>query len=390
MLFSFYKHCNSRIIAILAEMKRLLPAIFSFFPILLYANMAEPVNRGSVWSRPFTHEYVDITHEEILVTIDSIFKHAKFDIKYHLKAQKKGIRIPLIFYAARLNDTPIEIKVDGELVSVKDLPEYYLSDSLILHGFDHIMDTLGQRKMIHLAKSPSSGIYVRTNECKYFETDIDKGEHLIEISYTADQWIDFTDWVTLYQFQYMLSPAQYWRSFGTLDITLDASKTNLPVNTNLGTPHEGDLKNIARWHFNKLPVETLEINHSPEVSRSARFLINIGPFGIGLIIALLFSILHVFMLRSHRQKSPDARFSATLIFGSLVVVAVFFYVWINAHLWIDNVIGEHASSHHGYVFLVVIFFPIVYLFYLFVMMVFDGFFKSHFTKAHFKSFYNKS
>ena len=39
-------------------------------------------------------------------------------------------------------------------------------------------------------------MYANLNDLQYFETNITKGKHIINVEYTAERWIDKWDWVS--------------------------------------------------------------------------------------------------------------------------------------------------------------------------------------------------
>ncbi|MBU3744117.1 MAG: hypothetical protein FGM61_06145, partial [Sediminibacterium sp.] len=78
-----------------------------------------------------------------------------------------------------------------------------------------------------------------------------------------------------------------WKSFGSLEITLDASDFSHALATNLGQQTKGKLDSISVWNFSKLPSDYFEIIYKPEISGFAKIMITISPIGLTLIFALL-------------------------------------------------------------------------------------------------------
>lgn len=345
--------------------------------------MAEPVNRGTIFSRPFTNQFVDILHEDLKIVLDEKFEFANFEILYHINASKDGIKIPLLFYASEMTDN-FSVEVDGKPVAFSPIPYEFQSPantkfSDFTYFFDPHLDD-NSKSMVLVEESPSTGFYVNLNDLYFFETDISKGEHTIKVTYTASSWTDQWNWVNEYSFRYALSPAKYWKSFGSLSVTLDAGRFNNAIKTNLGEPSTGTLDSVATWNFHSLPTEVLIVSYTPEINKLASILIQIRPDRLAYIFGLLLVLIHFFLIRSFRKKHPEKKFSLVVIFGSIFVPLLFFLSWSYFYSIIDSLIGEHASGKHGYSQLVFIFFPVVIPFYWLVAWVIDRFLKRNMVK----------
>ena len=80
-------------------MKKLLTIIIILLQTQVYANMANPVIKGTYGGRPFVSEYVDVVHEDLFIKIDKNFEHASFNVKYYINSSKGGVQIPFLFFA---------------------------------------------------------------------------------------------------------------------------------------------------------------------------------------------------------------------------------------------------------------------------------------------------
>jgi len=343
-----------------------------------FANMASPLTQGSMGSSPFISKYVDILDESILIILNKEFNGAKFIVEYHIRSEKEGIQIPLLFYAVNYN-TNFKVWMDGKEIVLKALPqEFQNKDGILYTDFNYFFqDTINNRVDVYSPEILGDEFYVSQNELKYFETDISSGEHVIRVEYTAEAWIDARDWINEYSLRYALSPAKFWKSFGTLKVTLDATKCNHKLSTNLGDPESGSIDSIATWSFNKLPVEIIYIDSKPEVGALAQILVNIGPASLGFIVFLLLVALHLFFLLSFRRKSLEKRFSWVMISGSFLVPAVGIIFYMLLFPIIDAVVGLHASGRHGYYFIIVLFYPFVMPIYLLIMWLTDKLYKKY-------------
>jgi len=353
------------------------------FIILIYsqialANMASPFISGSTGTTPFTSKYVDILDESMLIILNSEFNGAKFIVQYRISSDKEGIQIPLLFYAFDYFDD-FKIWMDGKEIELKPLPEEYEhSNSQFFNDFDYFFkDTLKNSFENILLDTLENGFYVNLSEMKYFETDIKKGEHIIKVEYTVKEWIDKRNWINEYSIRYALSPAKYWKSFGNLKITLDASKCGNKITTNLGKPASGSLDSVANWNFSEMPVDIIQIDYNPEPNSISKVLINIGPASLAFGVFVLLLILHIVYMLRYRMKSIEKRFSWVMIVGSFVVPAISIISYILFYPMIDAIIGQHASNMHGYYFIIVLFYPFLAPIYLLIMWLIDRFYKRY-------------
>lgn len=344
-----------------------------FLCVQTHANMANPVRRGTLGGRPFVNEFVAVVHEDLYIKIDENFKNAFFNIKYHIEASKDGFQIPFLFYASEYLDS-FTVKIDGKTILVKDIPDAYkVSENRKFKDFSYFFENHSNTNQdTELLKNSYAGFYISLNDMLYFETDISKGKHVIEVNYNAAQWIDNKDWIKEYSFRYALSPAKYWKSFGTLSINIDATDFNGTFTTNLGKPKTKTNNSISKWEFNKLPTDVFQIIYKPKVSWLAQLLIRITPLGLALLTALILILIHFSLVKKYREKNPSKKYSLFVIIGSLLVPLAFLISWVLYYSLIDFFIGEHAGRFHGYIFLTLFFlYPIILPIYWFIFWRID-------------------
>jgi len=333
--------------------------------------MASPIRMGSLAATPFISQYVDIIREHLHITPDEQFQTARFSIEYHLQARKAGEQIPLLFYAADFRES-FQVWVDGDPLELQEIPaNYELLEGTRFDDFAYLFatDTLADLNQI-LADQLTSD-WVQLEDLKFFETDLSEGEHVIRVEYVADRWEDRSDWVKDASFRYVLAPAKYWKSFGTLDITLDLSRFGKSLTTNLPASDMDETSQQMSWTFSEIPTDVLEINWQAEVPRTAKTLIAISPEGILWSLRRLLAILHLFGMWKFRKQKPTARFSWVMIVGSLLVPLISLAVYPLVYEWIDTIIGAEASRYHGYQILSLFLYPIVLPIYLLVMALLD-------------------
>lgn len=341
-------------------------ASFLFFTPLL-ANMASPIfSEGTLGAQPFISEYVDIVNETIHIVPDSQFQTAAYDIVYTVDAKQEGTQIPMLFYALEFKDY-FHIWVDDSIVELRPIPEQFIDP---FEGYDHVF---GEEAELATVQWPDGqGLNAPLHTLKYFEMDLSQGRHTIRVTYDADVRGDSWGWVNRYSFRYSLSPAQYWKSFGELTITVDNRLHGQQLTTDLEPPHQGSLDSVAVWHFSYLPADMITIEYEPELTSLATTLIDISPDGMAGIVLLLLACLHLFFLIRFRKKFPAKRFSWVVIVGGLIVPFLALLAYVKAYDLINWAIGPEASPHNGgYSFLIFILYPIVMPIYLGIMWGID-------------------
>ena len=345
--------------------------ILGWLPNQLYANMASPLDEGSYVTSPFVSEQVDILREELTMTLDSTFSAAAVEVVYHIQANQSGRQIPLLFYAAGLQGG-FRVWLDGQEIRLLDMPETYTDlEGSPFEAFQYLFTEQYDHLQVEIKDSPSTGFFIRLEDMRYFEVDLPAGNHEIKVAYTATRWKDRSGWVNTYYIQYILSPASYWRSFGTLDIRLDASRFPNNLSTNLGEAHTGDLATMATWHFEDLPAEILRITYKPAIGKMAEWLVSVSPVGITIGISLLLMVVHLLTMRWYRRRKGPKGTSWATVIGSIAIPLAVLWVYVMAHSWIDGAIGAEAGKYHGYVFLTIYLLPFIFPLYLASMLLID-------------------
>lgn len=342
-------------------MKKLLGLIFLLLQMHVFANMANPVTEGTLGARPFVSEFVDVTHEDLFIEVDENFEYARFKAMYHINSSTDGFQIPFLFYASEFLDSFI-VKLDGVEVQIQEVSyEFDVPENTKFKDFAYFFERSSDNdySSVLLEETPDAGFYVNLHNMIYFESDIPAGEHVIEVSYRATNWTDAWDWVKEYSFRYALSPAKYWKSFGTLHVTVDASQFDQELLLNLGPPTSGDLNSTASWQFDSLPVEILQIIYIPEISSTTQTLINISPKGLAYLTAGVLVIIHCLLILWYRKRNPDKRFSLVVIIGSLLIPLIFLVSWVYYFELIHGLVGEHAGKKYGYNILAIGLYPFI-------------------------------
>lgn len=352
-------------------------------PFLIWANMASPIEEGTLMASPFISQQVHITKEKIFIIPDKRFETAQFKIEYHITAEQSGTQIPLLFYAMEYKDD-FKIWLDDQEIQLRDIPESYTNlEGSSFADFSYLFtDSLwsNMNPSLLLDESSSSGFYLTIDDLKFFEADLAKGDHIIKVAYRANQWIDHMDWVKAYSFRYVLSPAKHWKSFDILELILDTSNFEGEWSTNLEDKGQADAASRRSWTFSELPVDVLEITYEPKISSFAKTLIAISPEGLSMFVAIILVMLHFLAMRYYRKLHWDKRFSWAMILGSILVPLLFLLSYPYAFTLIDGVIGAEASGRHGYVILILMLYPIILPIYWTLMWLVDRFISKKISK----------
>jgi hypothetical protein len=328
--------------------------IVLLLPFSMGANMRSPGEQGGNPKSGFavTSKDIDIRHESIIITPNKDFTTAKFEIAYHIETDKAGVQIPLVFYASEFRED-FKVWVDGNPIRIK-----------FFNRHESYVNSSSNEPFTH-NKYPGIGFW-KPEELKYFEVNLTKGKHTIQVSYTADVTEYLRGWVKNYSVGYELWPAKYWKSFGTLTVSINNAKGTV-LKTNLGEPTDGSLENnIATWKFKSLPADEILLYHEADVPRFAQILIAISPFGLMLIVAALLFIIHLaiiwFLRRASRRKYKWALITGSIVFPFIALISYMYFYDL-----IDSIIGENATRYHGYTFLIMFLYPVVMPVYLFIL-----------------------
>ncbi|MEO6831649.1 MAG: hypothetical protein ABI169_05585 [Chitinophagaceae bacterium] len=323
--------------------------------------MSSPILRGTMTSAAFSSKDINILSETIQIKIDRDFKTAKFIVEYTIQSDVSGRQIPLLFYAKDYKDS-FAVWVDNQRVVIQDIPAKYTQIDSPFSGFSNSFELNKQPDAayeVSISWTKNSSSVYQLNNLKYFETDIAKGIHKVRVAYTASVWTNNSGWIKEYSFRYSLTPAKFWKSFGTLNVNVEQEGSVRQLSTNIGLPIEQSFKAINTWTFNKLPAEYLALSYTPKNTKFTRTLIDIEPFGLALIAAVILFGLHLFLVLWYRRRHKNTKYSPVVILGSLIVPLLILLSYLYSYGLIDNVIGEDAGRHHGYTFLVIIFYPII-------------------------------
>jgi hypothetical protein len=339
----------------------------------LWANMASPITFGTESALAFSSMQCDIINEKIDITIHENFSLASYKIEYHILTDTGGVQIPLLFYARNYKDD-FKVWLDGKEVDLITPPYEYPPRKI--NDFENFSSSFSPSKDTNESQRftvqwrDGAEEECSANDLKYFKVNLSKGEHQIRVEYDALPLEDRGEWISKYQFSYMLSPARHWRSFGKLEIALHMQQSDSPITTNLGKPLSTTFDTLTIWEFSKLPDDIIEINYEPKINSFAAVLIAVNPVGFTFICAFLIFFFNYQSIRNYKRDNPGKKYFWVIAVSSIgfsFFILVSFMLSFNL---IDLVIGSNASKYHGYTFMIFLLYPILVPVYGFLMWLF--------------------
>lgn len=338
------------------------------------ANMSSPIWEGTTVSTAFSSKDINILSESIHIKIDENYQTARFTVEYTLQSDVVGRQIPLLFYAQDYKDSFL-VCIDDQNVAIQNIPEQYIQFAHSpFSGFSRLKDNNNrenEKDKVIIQWDENSDFVYDINDLKYFEADLEKGIHKVRVTYTANAWTDASGWIKTYSFRYSLSPAKFWKSFGTLMVTVEQAGIIRQIATNIGAPNEKTIKAKNTWAFTQLPAEYLEFSYTPVMSRLTRVLIAFEPFWLSIVAAVLLFILHLWLVFRYRSRHVNKKYSYVVIVGSWLIPFLILLSYIYAYVLIDYSIGADAGRRHGYVFLIMVLYPFFVPVYWTIMWLLD-------------------
>ncbi len=357
-----------------------------------FANMASPILEGTMTTSAFSSDNIDIKSETIYIIIDENYKTAKFIVEYTIDSDQDGKQIPLLFYARDykgnfsvwLDNKKINISVwlDNRKINIGTVPEKYIYiHNTPFKNFSNATKNNPKSHNVTIYWHKNYASVYPINDLKYFEADISKGTHVVRVEYTAKVWTDLSfGWTKKYSFRYSLTPAQFWKSFGTLKIIVEQKGKIRQITTNLGESNEGEIQAKNTWTFNKLPDKYFEISYQEKPNKLASILILITPLNLSIITMFVLFAIHLFIVIKCRKKYRNKKYSVAVILGTIIATFLSFFSYISFHLLIYSLIGKEASGYQGYTFMIFLLYPIVLPIYWLIMWQIDRYIKRKLNK----------
>lgn len=362
-------------------MKKIILLVLVLLTLQLKGNISSPIVPGTIGSLPFISQYVDIISERLIIVPDEKFETAFFQVEYEIKVNKNGTRIPLLFYAFDYKDD-FKVWLNDRIIEIKSINERLERlDGTIFSDFNYIFSIPNKNMIPYISISDSIDDFrqIDFNDLKYFEINLSEGKYVIRAEYVAKRWTDNSNWIKKHSFRYALAPAKYWKSFGNLEIILDASKCKLNLSSNLGKPTEGNYENYTIWKFDELPIDILQIVYQPEMNSIASKLIDFGQSNIAIIFGLFLTFIHLIILYRIKTTNNSKR-NIVVIVGSVIIPLLALLCYLLSFNIIDSFIGIEATGRHGYVFMVMLLYPLILPVYWIIIKMIDKLFLKRLIK----------
>ena len=345
------------------------------FAFAAHANMASPYYDGTKVGSPFGSNAISITKEQIFIKIDKDFNTAKFVVTYYINTPISGTQIPLLFVALDYSKD-FKVWVDDSLVEIKKLPENFIRQNTFLDNFRNSFppnENYDDRVEIKWEKEEYEDYSF--SDLKYFEADLSKGTHKIKVAYTANAWRDKSDYIIKKSFRYSLTPAKYWKNFGSLHVEVEqeVAEKNYTINFGDGLTKIAALK--KSWEFTKLPAEYINISYKKEMPKAAAFVINADPFYLMIVFGLLLFLGNMRLIYGYRKRPVQKITNPFVWFGSIVGCFLILVSYSFFYFFIDYLIGPEASGHMGYSVFMLGIYPILLLIYWGLLFFYDWYLK---------------
>ena len=333
----------------LGPMKCLLLFISFFLSVsIATANMGVPYREGSTHSAIYGRDCCVVSREKINIDIHNRTDYenrlyAVFHIRYNIESDKEQT-LPLLFIGKSLSQTKHIIINQRPITSVSidslSLSRYPFLSKDSINGFYYAQYTADEKVPVEL------------DELIYFNAPLQKGSNTIVVEYEADFVYNNYGFTDDFQVTYSLYPSRFWKSFGPIELNLNLNNFAEVTESNLGKANIHE--DTYFWEINDLELD-IKIIINYKFSWLAKALLVISPAGIALFAALVLFYLH------YRWMNQTKRRTLIKWLGIFLVPIFSIIIFLLAYPFIDYVMGQ--QSKHGYVFLVVLYYPAAVLCY---------------------------
>lgn len=239
------------------------------------ANMAAPLLETKSHSAIASKD-LHILNETIYLKINQAGT-GNYRITYNIRSDESGIQIPFLFHALDFGHDKIlpKVTLDGKPVALAYVDSALSQTQMaaLLQKFSQYAPAQSNQQSIdsfikiywckdkdsYSGYNSNSDVY-SLKELIYFQLDITPGIHQIVVEYAASP-CNINDGSGTESFRYALQPARYWKSFGGMVFTLDASEIckSKNITVTLGKPHKGSFYSLATWEFKNLPADYFHV-----------------------------------------------------------------------------------------------------------------------------------
>ncbi|MDR0264440.1 MAG: hypothetical protein LBJ04_14585 [Sphingobacterium sp.] len=345
-------------------MKILITAAYLLLTVTtLFANMANPRSPHSITGQLVPAGKVKVTHERIDIRLvadtsdDYSDYRSHFSIVYNIHAEQ-DIELPLVFLALNMDGLD-QVLVNRKEIKAKtmDQPGSKFPFLRLKDGYYEISYDSDEWKRISL------------NDAFYFTAKLHKGENSIQVRYSAYMGYDRRDIHTRYEIDYLLFPSRYWSSFGPIDLYLHLNGDMEVLAQDLGTA-KLQTDSITHWVIDQVEKkESFHIEVGQKTSLLAKAILWVHPELLALIGSLFLLYLHI---RCIYLKYKIGKYRYALLVGNLIIPSSFyFFCWFWSSLANYLINGSFDEKSRGFMLLVIVTLPLIYLVYDLVLFVID-------------------
>ncbi|MFZ4399202.1 MAG: hypothetical protein ACOYO1_04135 [Bacteroidales bacterium] len=320
--------------------------------------MAKPWIDGAEHSILYSTENCVVKHETILIKLkknEGVY-YANYKIKYIIYSDANQT-IPLVFLGIGLS-TKKEIRIND--ISTKTIK---------LNENESFLKKINNSFEVKFSKDNS--LAANIEDLIYFEAKLNKGENTIYIEYDGNLEYNRYGFIKNFKLKYSLYPSRFWKSFGNIELTVDLGDNLNLITTNLNNPIIE--KNIVKCNIIHINQDDIEITFTNKITSFSKILLFLQPFGIALILLIIMSFVNFSLIRNRRIKF-NTKYNIYLPLGITITPIVFYVVYFLSFKLIDYSLGLE-NSQHGYVFLIIITYPILLLIYGLLFLRIDKIFK---------------
>lgn len=349
-----------------------------FIPLQGWAfSIPKTETKGTLSASAFCASNVHVLEEVVHVTFRKDDLTAYFSIEYKILCDSGGIQVPMALFASNgdpshsfpgdlrvwLNNEEMVLKT-GRALGKSDqggpfdrFDDFLQANDSLSSGFES--NVFRTPMPLHPERGFES--FVRLKDLIFFETSLAAGKHTVKVEYSAEPWKSLNGYIAELEYVYSFVPALSWDSGVNRKIILDREALNWQLSTNLGDPHSGNSLSVANWNFQAVPGSVFSINVAPRVSWLAGSLIRLGPFGLFLILAVVFACIHLIAMRKSRLNGESKLISNILIKGSILAPVLASLIGVLGEILILSTIPDDIQGIGtlGNGVILLIFFPIV-------------------------------
>jgi len=338
--------------------------------LALSANMANPFGPHSITAQLVPSGKAKVLRERIDIqlvqdTLDYDYQ-SQFNIEYIIHTEE-NMDFPLVFLAFNLDGLE---KVTVNQNEIKSLP---LDPSNTKFPFLRLKDGYYE-----ISYGKAEWERINLNDGFYFTAKLHKGENSIKVQYRASMKYDRRDILTKYEIEYLLFPSKYWSSFGPIDLYLHTGDKMKAYAQNLGVPKQ-QTDTLVHWVIESVgEQDSFKIEVGEKTSFLASTILWISPGLLAFISSLVLFYLHI---RYIYKKYKIGRYRYALLIGNLIVPASFYsFCWFWSSLANYLVNGIFADNSRGFILLVIVTLPFIYIIYDLVLFVIDRSIRIKFQK----------